>query len=318
VLFRSTLDSYKSTISGSLSNINSGIASMQSARQALADAITSAKNGLDSANLSAVSQLTSAQNSVQSSYNSWQVAKDQLTKLTAPATDQEVASARAQVTSAQAQYEQAQNNFDNTIITAPFAGQIAAMDVQAGDQVSGSTIIATLIAKQEIAVLSLNEVDAAKVKLGDKVITTFDAVDGLSITGKVSQIDMLGTVSQGVVTYTVKVNFDTQDDRVKPDMSANCEIITDVKVDVLAVPNAAVKTDSSGNSYVQMLDGSGQPQNRTVTIGIANDSTTEITSGLNEGDKVVTQTITSSIAAKTTTQSSSGLGRILGGGGPGR
>jgi RND family efflux transporter MFP subunit len=311
------LDSYKSTVSGSLSSINSGISSMQSARQTLTDAITSARNGLDSANLTATSQLNSAQNQIQSSYNSWQAAKDQLTKLTAPATDQEISSARSQVISAQASLEQAQNNYDNTIITAPFDGQIAAMDVQIGDQVSGSTVMATLIANQEIAVLSLNEVDAAKIKVGDKVITTFDAIDGLSITGKVLQIDMLGTVSQGVVTYTVKVSFDTQDDRVKPDMSANCEIITDAKVDIIAVPNSAVKTNNSG-SYVQMLDTSGQPQNKTVTVGIANESMTEITSGLNEGDKVVTQTITTGTTAKTKSQSTSGLGSLLGGGGPGR
>ncbi len=314
------IDSYKSSSAGAINSLNSGISSVQSARQTLTDAITSAQNSFDNANFSATSQLNSAQNQVQSSYNSWQSAKDQLAKLTAPATAQAIASARSQVTSAQAQLEQAQNNLDNTVIAAPFAGQIAAMNSQVGDQVSGSTVIAALIANQEIAVLSLNEVDAAKVKVGDKVITTFDAVDGLSITGKVAQIDELGTVAQGVVSYTVKVNFDTQDDRVKPDMSANCEIITDVATDVLAVPNAAVKTDSSGNSYVQMLDGSGQPQNKTVVVGIANDSMTEITSGLNEGDKVVTQTITTGTAAKTTTSSASagGLGRIFGGGGPGR
>jgi len=315
---QSELDSDKSSASAAASSMSSGISSIQTARQNLTDAITSAQNSLDSANLSAASQLTSAQNQIQSSYNSWQSAEDQLEKLTEPATDQEVASARAQVTSAQASLEQAQNNYDNTIITAPFDGQMAKMDVQTGDQVSGSTIIGALITTQKIATLSLNEVDAAKIKVGDKVITTFDAVDGLTITGKVIQIDMLGTVSQGVVTYTVKVSFDTQDDRVKPDMSANCEIITDAKTDAIAIPNAAVKADSSGNSYIQMLDASGNPVSKTIQVGIANESMTEIISGLNEGDKVVTQTITTGAAASQTTSNSSGLGRFLGGGGPGR
>lgn len=309
------LDSFKSSASGAISSMNSGISSLQSAKQALVDAITSAQNSLDSANLSLTSQLTSAQNQIQSSYNSWQSAKDQMTKLKAPATQRELDVARAQVRTAQAQLETAQNNYNDNVITAPFDGRIAVMNVQKGDQVSGSTIIATLITNEKIATLSLNEVDAAKIKVGDKVITTFDAIDGLSITGKVAQIDMLGTVSQGVVTYTVKVSFDTQDDRVKPDMSANCEIITDVKTDVIAVPNASVKTSNDGSSYVQMLDNNGQPQNKTVEIGIANDSMTEIVSGLNEGDKVVAQTITTGTTAQTTSQNS-GL-RIPGVGGGG-
>lgn len=317
VYTQSELDSDKSTASGAVSSMSSGISSIQTAKQNLTDAITNAQNSLDSANLSATSQLNSAQNQVKSSLSSWQSAKDQLEKLTEPATEQEVASARAQVTSAQASLEQAQNNYDNTIITAPFDGQMADMAVQTGDQVSGSTVIGTLITTQKIATLSLNEVDAAKIKVGDKVITTFDAVEGLTITGQVLQINMLGTVSQGVVTYTVKISFDTQDDRVKPDMSANCEIITAAKTDVIAVPNAAVKTDGSSNYYVQMLDTNGSPVNKTIQVGIANESMTEIISGLNENDKVVTQTIVTGATASQTTTKNSGFGGILGGGGPG-
>ncbi len=311
---QSELDGDKSVASAAVSSMSSGISSIQTAKQNLVDAITNAQNSLDSAKLSATSQLNSAENQIKSSHSSWQSAKDQLEKLTKPATEQAIASARSQVISAQAALEQAQNNYDNTIITAPFDGQMAIMNVQVGDQVSGSTIIGALITTQKIATLSLNEVDASKIKVGDKVITTFDAVDGLSITGKVFQIDMLGTVSQGVVNYTVKVSFDTQDEQVKPNMSANCEIITTAKTDVVAVPNSAVKTDNSGNYYVQMLDANGSPFNKTVQTGIANESITEIISGLNEGDKVVTQTIITGGATQVPSQSSSNL-RIPGLGG---
>jgi HlyD family secretion protein len=92
-------------------------------------------------------------------------------------------------------------------------------------------------------------------------------------------------------------------------------IITNVEADVLTVPNSAVKTDSSGSSFVQTLDANGQPQNVTVQIGLADDTNTEITGGLNEGDKVVTQTITSSSAA--TSQTSSTANRTTGGFGGG-
>src|SRR6185369_12071403 len=130
----------------------------------------------------------------------------------------------------------AQTNYSNNIIIAPFDGVIAKLSLQRGDQASASTAVATLVTKQQIAQISLNEVDAVNVKQDQKATMTFDAIDGLSMTGKVVEIDTIGTVSQGVVSYSAKVALDTQDDRIKPGMSVNVSIITDVAPDVLAVP----------------------------------------------------------------------------------
>jgi HlyD family secretion protein len=307
---QSNIDSYKSSINSQLSTVNSGITSIQNASQALKDALTADTNALQSAQLSAQSQLAQASASVQSAYNSWQNAKDNLAKLMAPPTSQNVNSALAQIASAKTQLDQANNDYDNTIIKAPFDGLIAASTPHQGDQVSPSTIIATLITNQFVAIIPLNEVDVAKVKLGDPAVLTFDAIDGLTVAGKVVDIDAIGTVSQGVVTYNVKVSLDSQETDVKPGMSTSVSIITNVKTDVLSAPNAAIKTQGT-SSYVQKLDASGKPQNYPVAIGIANDTYTEIISGLNEGDEVVTQTITSSTAAKAAT--ASGLNSLLGG-----
>ncbi|HTX86966.1 MAG TPA: efflux RND transporter periplasmic adaptor subunit [Candidatus Nanoarchaeia archaeon] len=308
---QSTIDSYKSSINGQLSTINSGITSIQNADQGLKDAITADQNALQSAQLSEQTQLAQAKASVDSAYNSWQNAKDQLAKLTAPPTAQNVNSDLAAIASAKTQLDQAVNDYNNTIITAPFDGLIAAVTPHQGDQVSPSTVIATLITNQYVAIIPLNEVDVAKVKTGDAAVMTFDALPDLNMTGKVIDIDTIGTVSQGVVTYNVKIALDTQDPAVKPGMSASVTIITEVKADVLSAPNAAVK--SQGTSfYVQKLDASGQPQNVPVQIGIANDAYTEIISGVNEGDQVITQTITS--AAAKAAASTSGLNSLLGGG----
>jgi len=308
-LSQSQIDAYKSSINGQIGSINSSISSIQSSEQALKDAITTAQNNLINTQISTNQQLSSAQNSVQSSYNSWQSAIDSFNKLKAPATQQDLDIAKAQLITADGNYQQALNNYNSNIITAPFDGLIAAANNQAGDQVSGSSIIATLITKQQIAYIPLNEVDVAKIAKGDNAVLTFDAIDALSLTGKVTDIDTLGTVSQGVVNYNVTISMIDQDPRVKPGMSVAADIITNVKTDVLAVPNAAVKSTANG-SYVQTLDSSGQPQNVVVQTGIANDSYTEIISGLNEGDKVITQTINPN--AKTTTPTNSGGG---GGGG---
>ena len=158
---------------------------------------------------------------------------------------------------------------------------------------------------------------------------TFDAVDGLEITGKVAQIDQIGTVSQGVVNYNVQIAFDTNDDRVKPGMSVNVNIITNLSTDVLSVSNSAVKTQGT-RSYVETLDPaqtqaapSGQqgvvsktaPKQMTVQTGLVGDTYTEITGGLTEGDTVVIQTVNPTATTATTGTSATSALRIGGGGG---
>jgi HlyD family secretion protein len=198
-------------------------------------------------------------------------------------------------------------------VRAPFGGTMASVPVQKGDNASSGTILGTIITMQQVATISLNEIDIAKIQLGQKVTLTFDAVPDLTITGKVAQIDSIGTVSQGVVNYSVKISFDTNDARIKPGMSANSAIITNIAQDVLTVPSSAIKT-GGGASYVQMFDnalpaplpgvqGSPSPfppRSQTVEIGISNGTSTEITSGLKEGDEIVTKTITSTTTTTTT------------------
>ena len=84
-------------------------------------------------------------------------------------------------------------------VCAPFGGTVAAVNVKKGDSVSSGIALATLITEQKIAEVSLNEVDVAQVKAGQRATLTFDAVPDLSISGEVAEIDSLGTVSQGVV-----------------------------------------------------------------------------------------------------------------------
>lgn len=232
----------------------------------------------------------------------------------APADTADIASAKASVLSAQASLQSASNNYNNNNLKAIFDGIVAALNNKKGDQVTAATVVATIITKQQLATVSVNEVDAAKIKVGQKATLTFDAIEDLGLTGQVVEVGALGTTSQGVVSYTVKIGFDTQDERVKPSMSISADIIIDVKTDVLAVPSSAVKTN--GNmKYIQTLDSNRQPQNLPVEVGISNDTMTEIVSGASAGDQIVTQTINPTSAGAT----SSGSTQIPGlGGGTGR
>lgn len=230
-----------------------------------------------------------------------------LAKLVAGTDPLDLESAQLTVQGRENALRDAEETLANYTVRAPFAGTIAKINVKNFDTAGNGTAVATLVAKNQMAEISLNEVDVAKVAAGQKATLTFDAIDGLSLTGIVSQIDTIGTVTQGVVTYNVKIAFDAQDERVKSGMSVNASIITNVKTGALAVPNSAVKTQGTGH-YVEMfatplLDSSGSqgavstiaPTKITVEIGIANDTATEIVSGLKEGDQVVIKTTTTTV-----------------------
>lgn len=204
-------------------------------------------------------------------------------------------------------------------IRAPFSGTVAKINVKQTDSISGGTAIATIVTKQKIAEISLNEIDAAKIKIGQKTVLTFDAIDGLDITGEVAEIDAVGTVAQGVVTYIVKITFSAQDDRVKPGMSASAEIVTALAQNVLIIPNGAVKSQGE-TRYVEMFDQAiprnknGQavsspvsPRRQMVKTGLSNDTFTEIISGLNEGDQVVARTTSGSSGSQSAQQAPTSL-----------
>lgn len=213
-------------------------------------------------------------------------------------------------------------------IRAPFNGTISAVDVKIGDSV-GSGAVATIISSAQVATVSVNEVDAAKIKIGDKVTMTLDAIDGLTLTGTVAEIDPAGTVSQGVVSYDVKIAFDQQDPRVKSGMTVNADIETDIAIGTLIVPSNAVKTQG-GQSYVQVFEPaisaadvaaagsagvlpSTAPISIPVTTGISDNANVQILSGLSSGQQIVVSSRsgsgqTSSAAATSLTGGARGFG----------
>lgn len=216
-----------------------------------------------------------------------------------------------------ADYNNQQSVAGERKVLAPIDGTVSAINVKNGDDLgksaSGSGSYNAPIIIGDLATLKaevqVNEVDIPDITLGQKVMMTFGAIEGLSVSGKVEKMDALGTITQGVVNYNVVIGFDVLDKKIKPSMSVSAKIITGIKQDVIIVPNSALKTQDS-TTYIEVLkDGAQTPERRTIEIGVANNTETEIVSGINIGDNVVIQTIDPN--AKTTTTT----GGIFGGGG---
>jgi len=214
------------------------------------------------------------------------------------------------IKSAELTVESKQDLYNDCFIYAPFDGVIATLTAKVGES-SGSSI-GTIITKQKVVTLALNEVDIASIKMDQKTKLTFDAIPNLSIEGVVSEIDSIGTVSSGVVTYNIKISFDSKDERIKPGMSVSAEIMTNEKHNILTIPSSAIKTKNN-NKYVEVLDNNSFLVKKEIQTGIYDDALTEIISGLSEGDKVITKITT---GTKTTTTKTSNNTRSVMGGGP--
>ncbi len=199
----------------------------------------------------------------------------------------------------------AQETLGEYAVIAPFEGIVADVAVQPGDAVNAGTVVVTLITESRLARVSLNEVDTASVEQDQKVTLTFDALPDLSIAGTVAEVDILGDVSQGVVSYGTVIAFETQDERIRPGMSVAASIVTDLRTDALLVPSGAVRkmgdvsavqtlpdapADASALAAIGVTSASA-PELRPVTVGLDNGQMVEVLEGLAEGDRIVVRTV---------------------------
>lgn len=197
-------------------------------------------------------------------------------------------------------------------IASPISGVITGLSLQPGTVITAQTNSSGGSSSQRIASvktqapptvnLNITQIDAPKIKAGNKATLTFDAFPDKTFTGEVVSIDTIGSESSGVTTYPAIVKLDTEIEGLLPNMSAQASIITATKNEVLLVPTTAI-VSQDGVSYIRVMRNKQLTQVE-VDMGLASDSQTEIVSGVNEGDTIVTS-ITNGSSQNTTTQSSS-------------
>lgn len=212
----------------------------------------------------------------------------------------------------------------SSTITAPISGTVASLSLTPGMAISGSTSSTdsttpssksygtiTLAGTKPQAAVSLSEIDITKASVGQKVTITLDAFPDKTFTGKVSAIDTVGSVSSGVTSYPVTITFDSSVENMYPNMAVSATIITGVRDTVILVPSSAIQT-TNGQSTVEVMK-DGKVSQVTVEVGESNDTQTEIVSGIQAGDEIVTSTSTAIQSQSGTTTSPFG-GTGFGGG----
>ncbi|MFH1582754.1 MAG: efflux RND transporter periplasmic adaptor subunit [Candidatus Falkowbacteria bacterium] len=291
------LDAYKTIINTQQTNASAGITSVQSAQHNYLDAINdlnnailAAKNALATAEVTGAQQNAVAQAKVDTSYKAWLVAEAQLNQLKAGARAQDISLAQAQVAQAQASLDLVRNQINNNILKAPLDGTITKKNYEAGEQFSSAKPVFSLLGINNFEIeVDVSEADITKVAINDQTEVTLDAFgEDIKFSGQVSFIEPAETVIQDVIYYKVKINFDGKDKDVKSGMTANANITTAKKDNVLIAPSRAVIEKNSSGKFARTLV-LEEVKEVPVTIGLRGDNgLVEILSGLNENDIVVT------------------------------
>jgi HlyD family secretion protein len=191
------------------------------------------------------------------------------------------------IAAAQARVAAAQSTLNMSKVVAPFDGVITQANSVPGDMVSPTTVAFRMDALSLLMIdLDISEVDINSVLVDQPVSITFDAVQGKTYNGKVSQINQAGDDKSGAVNFTVTVELTDADALVKPGMTAAVTISVKELQDALLVPNRAVRVvDSKRTVYILQ---NGQPVAVEVRLGATSDTNSEVVGGdLKAGDLII-------------------------------
>ena len=204
-----------------------------------------------------------------------------------------VVSQRAQLVKAAAEVNDTRTTLSYTTITAPRDGVILSKDVEEGtivnsgrSGVSEGTSIVTLGDLSTMYVdVDVDETDLADISVDQQVEIEVDSVADKVLKGRVTRVDPQAETTSNVTTVPVEIEVLDHDKRLLPGLSATCTFLVGERTNVLTLPTRAIR-QRDGKTTVTM-PGDPSPRVVMVEVGLEGDETTEIVSGLNEGDQVI-------------------------------
>ena len=210
-----------------------------------------------------------------------------------------------------------------TDIRSPHDGVVLKLEARAGQVIIGADSVTSGTVLMRIADLArlkvnttLNEVDVARVRMGDKVRMTFDAVPGKTVAGTITYISPSaddgsgggdegssgrrgGSSSSGsgsVRGFETIINLDESDDRIRPGVTAHVEVPVAKATKVVTVPLTGVFAD--GEKSVAFVKRGATFERKAVEVGVSDGNVVEVKKGLAAGDEVAVERPTGMDAAK--------------------
>ena len=219
---------------------------------------------------------------------------------------EQVAMMRQNVVSAQENVKTAETNLGYATITSPIDGIIINKYVAEGQTVAATYNTPELFGvakdlKNMQVTADVDEADIGDVKEGENVTFTVDAYPDDTFAGTVRQVRIGPSTSNNVVTYHVIISANNENLKLKPGLTANVTIYTQVKANVPCVPTKAlrytptketvgkrkIRDISNAKNKVWTIEGNTLVAHR-VSIGSSDGTNTQIISGIKQGQKVIT------------------------------
>jgi HlyD family secretion protein len=288
--YQKSMDTYHITLQLLDLNTQKAEESTESALDSLEDAkekgesssISQAESSYKQALLSQSTTYWNNLSSLQSAEAQMESAKDNLNQ------------AGIQLELARMDVESANEDLSDYILNAPYDGIVISSDFETGNQNGGNSI--SIISDNFLIDATIGETDISKISENDEAYITLDAYPDIQILGEVEKIIPVTIEDGNITSFEIIVKFnDTEDANIYYGLSASVDIVIEKAEDILYVPIQAVYTEN-GKNYVDLLvtgqvdsENMEQAVNKVeVTTGINDYSYIEITSGLNEGDIIVT------------------------------
>jgi HlyD family secretion protein len=233
-------------------------------------------------------QVDSARANVSQSAAQRDATQAQLDLLLAGPSEHQIAAAQAQIDQAQLALEMAQTELDKATLRAPLRGVVTAVNVRAGEMPPAALPVVVLADVSELQLVAkVDEIDVAQIREGQEVTIVVDALPGETLGGRVKEIAPAASQEGGLVVYQVTVVLDDTELPLRLGMSATAAIVVERLDGALLVPTWAIRIDQdTGQTFVDVLRG-GVVEGVGIEIGVRGADTTQVLSGLQEGDVVV-------------------------------
>jgi len=278
------LDDTKTVLTQTKSILDSAnsFLSLNNASEADKSTITTARTSI----LNALDDISNQSQSLVTAENNVSNAQAALTLKQAPPTSFDLAIAQSQLDQATANLAVINAQISQKMIVSPVTGIVTAVNFKNGETATAGVVAASVINDSHFEVDSnVPETDIGKIAVGDPVDITIDAFPGETFTAKVSKVDPGKQIIDGVVDYKVTTVFDKADPRFKDGLTANLDIQTQQKTNVVVLPQVAILENDQGTFVNKIVN--GKSVQTLVVIGIrAKDGNVEVISGVQEGDLV--------------------------------
>lgn len=209
-----------------------------------------------------------------------------------------VKSSQLSLENAKNQLSAAQKNLDDYQVTAPISGTVITKNAKTGDNINAAYAnpLAVIYDLSKVKFqMKVDELDVLKISVGQEVAVTADALEGVEMTGHITNISLEAITSGGVTEYPVTVEMD-EVGQLLPGMNVSATIVLEEKADALCIPIDALmrgnlvyvrNAEGETTSEEELADGVPTGFHQVeVTVGISSDSQVEILGGLNASDEV--------------------------------